>query len=970
MSQIIAGVYEVQKQIGIGGGGIVYLGRHLRLEKDVVLKADKRKLSASKESLRREVDMLKNLSHSYIPQVYDFVQENDSVYTVMDYIDGVSFDRILAEGRKIRQADVVKWACQLLEALCYLHSQPPYGILHGDIKPANIMLRPNGNICLIDYNIALALGEEGAVKVGYSRGYASPEHYGADYIKVQKSAAVKRTTSVTGTGIGADAEEKTLLLSELQDTAYQNESVKKSCPSCSTESGKTVTLDARSDIYGLGATLYHILSGRRPQEDAREVTPLGADVCSPAVSAILQKAMAAQPDQRYQTAGEMLKDFENLFQNDPRMRRHRKRMALSAAVWTAVFLTGGFCAFIGQSQLKQRQNALALSEYSADALAKGDVSGAVAYALEAIPRNKSLLHAPVTPQAQKALTDALGVYDLSDGYKPLDAVPLPSVPFDMTVSPEGTYLAVVYAYEAAVYRLEDMQKIAVLPVQESALSDVVFADENRLIYAGSQGVGAYDLTKEKQLWTADAATTLALSGDGSRIAAVDRSDNRAVIYRTEDGARVAECSFNGQHLSVPENDIFADAKDSIFALNGDGTMLAASFQNGGLMVFSLEKGGDILTVYEDSDYVHFEGGFHGNYFAYAASRGGQSIFGLLDIKKAELVGSAESSDWFLLQADEKGIYLANGNLLVDFDPETQEQKELAYTGSVNITGFSVGKEYVLAATDDNCASFYDKGAHFMSVESCEENCDFTVLAGNFGVLANRSEPSMRLFRHENYEDALLLSYDAGYEHDEARISGDGQRAMLFHYKQFAVYDMAGQLLADIKLPDAEKIYDQQFIKDSEESFLEVTWYDGTVRRYSAQDGRMVSEGRQEAPEKDLYEEFYTDQYRIASALHSPAEVYDRKTGKWIATLEKDSYLTYVTQVGEQLITEYVSADGKRYGLLLDQDFEVLAYLPGLCDVTGDQQLVFDYVSGNLRQCPLYSLQELIEMGEACQDSLQ
>lgn len=435
MSQIIAGVYEVQKQIGIGGGGIVYLGRHLRLEKDVVLKADKRKLSASKESLRREVDMLKNLSHSYIPQVYDFVQENDSVYTVMDYIDGVSFDRILAEGRKIRQADVVKWACQLLEALCYLHSQPPYGILHGDIKPANIMLRPNGNICLIDYNIALALGEEGAVKVGYSRGYASPEHYGADYIKVQKSAAVKRTTSVTGTGIGADAEEKTLLLSELQDTAYQNESVKKSCPSCSTESGKTVTLDARSDIYGLGATLYHILSGRRPQEDAREVTPLGADVCSPAVSAILQKAMAAQPDQRYQTAGEMLKDFENLFQNDPRMRRHRKRMALSAAVWTAVFLTGGFCAFIGQSQLKQRQNALALSEYSADALAKGDVSGAVAYALEAIPRNKSLLHAPVTPQAQKALTDALGVYDLSDGYKPWDAVPLPSVPFDMTVSP-------------------------------------------------------------------------------------------------------------------------------------------------------------------------------------------------------------------------------------------------------------------------------------------------------------------------------------------------------------------------------------------------------------------------------------------------------------------------------------------------------------------------------------------------------
>ena len=191
MSRIIAGIYEIEKKIGAGGGGIVYMGRHLRLKKPVVLKADKRTLNAENEALRREVDMLKELNHTYIPQVYDFVQEDGVVYTVMDFIEGESLDKLLGRNQIPAQPQVIQWACQLLKALNYLHSRPPYGILHGDIKPANIMLKPDGDICLIDFNIALALGEDGAVKVGFSRGYASPEHYGADYISGQKKAAVE-----------------------------------------------------------------------------------------------------------------------------------------------------------------------------------------------------------------------------------------------------------------------------------------------------------------------------------------------------------------------------------------------------------------------------------------------------------------------------------------------------------------------------------------------------------------------------------------------------------------------------------------------------------------------------------------------------------------------------------------------------------------------------------------------------------
>ncbi|MCM1543635.1 MAG: serine/threonine protein kinase, partial [Blautia sp.] len=195
MSHMIAGMYERGEQIGAGGGGVVYRGRHLRLNKDVALKADKRRLSTGAEALQREVNVLKGLSHTYIPQVYDFVQEDGMVYTVMDYIDGESLKEMLKRGQRPTQPQVIKWACQLLEALRYLHGIPPHGILHGDIKPANIMLRFNGDICLIDYNIALFLGEDGAVKAGFSRGYASPEHYGADYTNADRSA-------VAGTGTG------------------------------------------------------------------------------------------------------------------------------------------------------------------------------------------------------------------------------------------------------------------------------------------------------------------------------------------------------------------------------------------------------------------------------------------------------------------------------------------------------------------------------------------------------------------------------------------------------------------------------------------------------------------------------------------------------------------------------------------------------------------------------------------------
>ena len=177
----------------------------------------------------------------------------------------------------------------------------------------------------------------------------------------------------------------------------------------------------------------------------------------------------------------------------------------------------------------------------------------------------------------------------------------------------------------SVFQMEDGQEIVRLPVQNSALSDVVFVSETQIVYAGEQGVTAYDLEEKRVLWTGEVATTLTISGDRRIVAAINRDEDDVMIYQVSDGKKVMERSLDGMHLSVAVNDTFADPENDIFALNEDGSILAISFSNGGIRLLVLENPWDDIIILEESDYVHFEGGFCGKYFAFAANKDRKSV---------------------------------------------------------------------------------------------------------------------------------------------------------------------------------------------------------------------------------------------------------------------------------------------------------------------------------------------------------
>ncbi len=288
---VIDGKYEVLREIGKGGMSVVYLAMDTHLNKQWAVKEIRKKGGGKNDeivvnSLLAEANMMKRLDHPALPRIVDIIDNGFTIYVVMDYIEGESLDKILnAEGPQ-PEDKVVTWAMQIADALAYLHSQRP-PIIYRDMKPANVMLKPEGNIKIIDFGIAREYKEQklADTTVLGTKGYAPPEQY----------------------------------------------------------SGQT---DARSDIFALGMTMHHLLTGVDPRTGGTYApVRMWNPGISEGVEAIIDRCVQPAAENRYQSCADLIYDLEHpeLITKDFKKKQKRKLWSfLAAAILCVVMAVSGF----------------------------------------------------------------------------------------------------------------------------------------------------------------------------------------------------------------------------------------------------------------------------------------------------------------------------------------------------------------------------------------------------------------------------------------------------------------------------------------------------------------------------------------------------------------------------------------------------------------------------------------------------
>ncbi len=309
LNERLPDVYEVKSEIGSGGGGTVFLAWHKNLRKDVVIKKIHDFIS-DEEIQRVEVDILKNLHHPYLPQVFDYFTINGVGYTVMDFVQGESLKQMTDKGKVFSEKDVLKIGDQLTEALEYLHTRKP-SIIHGDIKPENIIYTPEGNICLIDFNIS-GISKEGKARTfGCTPGYSAPEQVKA----VKKMMELMENGSMTAKTEG-------------------------------------VPIDKRSDVYSVGATLYRIYTGKKYNAEDNNELKNGT---GEGLLYIFNHSLREDPAKRFSDAEEMHRAFHDLHKKDRKYRMMVLYQTLAQLILTGACLAGLWLIINGRIELRKEK---------------------------------------------------------------------------------------------------------------------------------------------------------------------------------------------------------------------------------------------------------------------------------------------------------------------------------------------------------------------------------------------------------------------------------------------------------------------------------------------------------------------------------------------------------------------------------------------------------------------------------------
>ncbi len=297
IGSVIDGKYKILNVVGKGGMSVVYLAMNERANKQWAIKEVRKdgmqSFEVVKQNLVAETDLLKKLNHPHLPSIIDVIDCDDTFLIVMDYIEGNPLSKALETSGAQNQDDVIEWAKQLCDVLGYLHSRKP-PIIYRDMKPSNVMLKPDGNVMLIDFGTAREFKYSSVADTTClgTQGYAAPEQFGGH--------------------------------------------------------GQT---DARTDIYCLGATMYHLVTGHNPATPPYEMYPIRQwnPMLSSGLEEIILKCTQRNPEDRYQSCAELLyalDHYKDLDIENKKVQSFKWKTFLASFIMTIVMFVGtiGFSA--------------------------------------------------------------------------------------------------------------------------------------------------------------------------------------------------------------------------------------------------------------------------------------------------------------------------------------------------------------------------------------------------------------------------------------------------------------------------------------------------------------------------------------------------------------------------------------------------------------------------------------------------
>ena len=518
-------------------------------------------------------------------------------------------------------------------------------------------------------------------------------------------------------------------------------------------------------------------------------------------------------------------DYDDLYGRHKK-RRVKRNVLYGAGVLISTLLIVLLIVFMNFRIRGQRSETYI--EYSTKALASGNVREAVSYALGAMP--------PYTPQAQKTLAAALGAYDLTDGYEAYNIMELPSKIIFLTISDDGlTAAAVCGDFSLVVFNTFDAKIIDIIPTTRSTLAEARFLNDSTIVFAGPDGITAYDVPAKKIIWNGTETTGISLSADKDTIAAVYKDGGEAVIYDA-DGSVKTIIPFNGRKQRAVNNDIFANAGGNLFELSGDGIYLAVGFDDGSLVIFNSFNNEIIFEIPGDGSHVYYDGGFTEKYFIFTSIEKSGSFFGIVDLNAKKLIGGFETDARIGVGVFNNKIYYSFGVQIKMIGADWTES--IIAAADAEIVSFTVNERGIIAATSDHGYTVYDADAKFLHKYADENVNNFIGAAGDYAVISGRDTPFVKILRFEDNSASQIFKAINDRAYAEARINSIRTRVMFFSHDHFRVYNIDGVLLNETEIPDAGLVTDQQYDKKTGNLII---IYGDALRIYSGADGSLLFE---------------------------------------------------------------------------------------------------------------------------------